>query len=265
MSVKLGDLIRELEIRIPLYLSDKADNNGLKIGSLDTEIEVIMGTLELTREVLNFAIEKKVDAIFVHHDPIYFPLKVLNFDDAHTSLLVELIKNNIALYVAHTNMDAADRGLNEYMYQKLGGLDSQILDETSKIGRYGFLGEEVPLNKYIRKVILPYTDEIKVISNNENHIIRKIAVVSGSGGDFYRQAVMQKVDLFITGDIGYHLAMQAKEDNLAIIDIGHNFEKIVEEVWDRIFSEIKQEAKLDLIIETADFSFTPWKTMGKLL
>ena len=261
MTITIETFIEKLETKVPLSLSIPSDNNGLKIGNPHTILHKIVGTLELTDEVVSYAIEENIDLICLHHDPLYVPLKYIRTDVKHTELIMKLISHNIAVYVAHTNLDAIPGGLNEMMYQTLLGEKPEILDPSSNIGRYGSLKTPMALNDYLNDIIQPKQNTARIIASDSQKLISKIAVVSGSGSDFYQLARNAHVDLFITGDIDYHTAMSAREDDFAVLDIGHDYERIVEKVWLQLFFAIKKENDYDFSISEKEFTFIPWENV----
>ncbi|MGE5411449.1 MAG: Nif3-like dinuclear metal center hexameric protein, partial [Clostridiales bacterium] len=89
------------------------DNPGIQVGSLSGEIENIFLCLELTTQALKEAIKKKSNFIFTHHPLIFQPLKRIDTqNDRISKLIEELIKNNITLYSAHTNLDFTKNGVS---------------------------------------------------------------------------------------------------------------------------------------------------------
>lgn len=257
--VLLRDIIKEYEKKVPLQLSLDGDHNGLKIGSRNKEIKAVMGCLELTPEVANYAIKQQIDCIFVHHDPLFFPLHYIDYDNKHTATILTLIKHDIALYVSHTNLDVVENGLNDYMFTLFGGAQAKILDTNNNIGRYGTLKEELNIHDYMVKYIEPVQKSYRLITNNQHSLIKKIAVVNGSGANYLKLAMAKNIDVLITGDVDYHTAMLARECNTTMIDIGHDAERVVHELFTSILKEIKHEQQFALtIINEKKFDFTPW-------
>ena len=255
----LRDIITAFEQKVPLQLSLEGDHNGLKIGSRDKEIHRVIGCLELTNQVIDYAIAKEIDCIFVHHDPMYFPLYAVDYDNAHTAKIVRLIQHNIALYVAHTNLDIVADGLNDYIFEKLGGVDGKALETRENVGRYGKLATSININDYIKKYVAPLQPSYRLITNNQHRLIKKIGVVNGSGASYFKLAAAKKIDVYITGDVDYHTAMLARDYDITIIDIGHDIEYLVHDVFARILHEIDDEHGFDLqVFNKKDFDFTPW-------
>lgn len=120
MSVKLKEIIKVIESIAPKHLAENWDNVGLQIGSYQQSVGRVLLTLDVTPEVINEAINKKADLIIAHHPFIFKGLKTLSTDSEKGRSITNLIKNDIALYVAHTNLDKAEVGLNDFLAARLG-------------------------------------------------------------------------------------------------------------------------------------------------
>lgn len=119
MSLTGYDFIKRLESYCPPFLAEKGDPVGLHIGSLNRPIKRVMMTLDVRPEVVKEAIEKDVDLIVAKHPPIFRPIKRLVTDDFQIKMYADLLKNDIAVYAAHTNMDIVNPGLNDWFLDML--------------------------------------------------------------------------------------------------------------------------------------------------
>lgn len=119
MSVKLSRIIQAIEAVAPKSLAEDWDNVGLQVGSRQQPIHRILLTLDVTDRVIEEAVEKKADLILSHHPFIFKGLKTLSCDSEKGKAVERLIKNDIAVYVAHTNLDAAAGGINDYLAKRL--------------------------------------------------------------------------------------------------------------------------------------------------
>lgn len=113
------DIIKRIEEFAPTYLAEDWDPIGLAIGSYDQEVNKMMVALDLDTTTLKEAKEKNVDFIFTHHPPIFGSLNTLNEHDARRKEYIELIKSDISVYAAHTNIDAAENGMNDWLAEAL--------------------------------------------------------------------------------------------------------------------------------------------------
>ncbi|WP_335869340.1 Nif3-like dinuclear metal center hexameric protein [Bacillus sp. 2205SS5-2] len=112
-------IIEQFEDFSPKKYALEGDKIGLQVGSLNKNVERVMITLDVLEEVVDEAIEKQIDLIIAHHPPIYNALKNLVTDKGQGRIFEKLIKNDIAVYVAHTNLDVAQGGVNDLLAEAL--------------------------------------------------------------------------------------------------------------------------------------------------
>ena len=138
----------------PTWLAEEWDNPGLLIGSFDHEVNSILTCLDVTSEVANEAAEKKVDLIISHHPLIFKAQKCIRTDRYPDGLIYSLIKNNINLLCAHTNLDFANGGLNDYLASLLELNNIKNLKEykTEKMYKVVVYVPEKSINK-VRKAM----------------------------------------------------------------------------------------------------------------
>lgn len=136
MRMKLLDIIKHMEQIAPKSLAEDYDNVGLIIGAKQKDIKRVMVCLDVTLKVVNEAVEKDADLIISHHPVIFKGLKRINEDDVKGKIIYKLIKNDIAVYSAHTNLDVTDGGVNEYLARILGLGDLQNLKKHRVLKLY---------------------------------------------------------------------------------------------------------------------------------
>lgn len=112
--------IQRLEAYCPKELAEPGDPVGLHIGTLNKSVQKVMMTLDVRPDVVKEAIEKDIDLIVAKHPPIFRPIKRLVTDDFQTKMFEDLLKHDIAVYAAHTNMDIVEPGLNDWFCDMLG-------------------------------------------------------------------------------------------------------------------------------------------------
>lgn len=131
--MKLNQLIKKIEEYYPVDLAEEWDNVGLQIGDKFKEVKNILTVLEITPEVLEEALETEADLIVAHHPLILKnPLYNLDYNVGNNRIIKELIKNDIALYVMHTNVDIANNGMNDWLAEILGITNTSILSITKR-------------------------------------------------------------------------------------------------------------------------------------
>jgi dinuclear metal center YbgI/SA1388 family protein len=123
-------IIQYVEGLAPKSLAMEGDKIGLHVGTLQKPVKKVMVALDVLESVVDEAIEQGVDLIVAHHAVIYRPLKHLRTDLPAGRLYEKLIKHDIAVYTAHTNLDVAVGGINDWLAEAIGLTDVEVLDVT---------------------------------------------------------------------------------------------------------------------------------------
>ncbi len=127
----IGKLVNKLEQLAPPMLQESYDNSGLIVGNLKTEITKVLISFDITELVLQEAKALGANLIISHHPIIFGGLKKLNGSNYVERAVIFAIKNNIALYAAHTSLDNVIGGTNKLLAEKLGLHHINILQEQS--------------------------------------------------------------------------------------------------------------------------------------
>jgi len=126
--MKLFEIIEAIEHVAPPALQEDYDNSGLLVGSPQAEIKKALLTLDTTEAVVEEAIAEGCDLIISHHPIVFNGLKRLNGSNYVERVVMSTIKNNIAIYACHTNLDNVLRqGVNIKIASKLGLQETRIL------------------------------------------------------------------------------------------------------------------------------------------
>jgi dinuclear metal center YbgI/SA1388 family protein len=125
--MKLSDLCSYLDSAVPLSLQEDYDNSGLQFGQYEKEISSGLLTLDVTESVIDEAIKKGCDIIISHHPVIFNSIKKITGKTTRDRILVKAIKNDIAIYSSHTNLDMLNAGVSRKMAQKLGLHNVKVL------------------------------------------------------------------------------------------------------------------------------------------
>lgn len=232
--MKAKDIIHLMNAWASPKLIDYWDNTGFQIGDENKEVNRILIALDLDREVCEKAINENYHMIITHHPLIFKPVGNITTSTYKGKLIHDLIRNEIVVYNAHSNLDQAEDGINHEL-AKLIGLSNPIplklnnLDTQSPYG-YGKVGdiEEVELVDYIKEIKEKLNIDFLTVYGNQNRKINRVAICGGSGADFIYEAYKENACVYITGDIKYHDAQLGTELGLTIIDAGHyHTEKVI--------------------------------------
>ena len=129
----ISTIISELEKFAPLYLQEDYDNSGLIIGDNSTICNGILLALDTTEEVVLEAIEKKCNLIIAHHPIVFKGIKKLTEKNGVNRAFILAIKNDIAVYACHTNLDNVIDGVNGKIADKLGLTNRSILSPKANM------------------------------------------------------------------------------------------------------------------------------------
>jgi dinuclear metal center YbgI/SA1388 family protein len=126
--MKINEIAEYLEESIPLAYQEEYDNCGLLTGDPDKEVTGVLVSLDITMEVLEEAVKKQCNLIIAHHPAIFRGLKKLVSGMPESTMIIFAIKNDIALYAIHTNLDNSLFGLNAFVAKRLGLSNLRILE-----------------------------------------------------------------------------------------------------------------------------------------
>ena len=195
------------------------DNAGVLIGSPKKEVNKIGVVLDVTHEAIDYAAANGIDLIVSHHPVIFSGLKAIDGD----SVVYRLIKEEIAVISAHTNLDAAEQGVNQVLAQTLELTHIEPLglpqEPTPPMGRIGDLCQEMTCKEFAEWVNRKLNTRVKFI--NTEKPVKRVAVCGGAGEDFILPAVMKGADALVTADVKHHNFLLAKSLGLALMDGGH--------------------------------------------
>lgn len=163
------------------------------------EVNKVMLALTITDDVVAQARKKNCDMIISHHPLFYVPLEY----------------RDIQMYCAHTNLDKAKGGTTDTLIDELR-LDVKFF-ETEEFVRYLELKKEITLDNLLKHV-KRLSKNARYVNNNKKTYIKNVAVCSGSGSEFIKDAEEKGFDVFVTGDLKYHTAV---DSNIIVIDMGH--------------------------------------------
>ncbi|WP_163539611.1 Nif3-like dinuclear metal center hexameric protein [Gracilibacillus sp. YIM 98692] len=124
------DVIQLFENWVPKSYAESWDNVGLQIGDMEKPVKRLMITLDVVEKVVDEAIDKKADMIIAHHPLFFESLKSINLNSPKGKVIAKLMKHQISVYTAHTNLDIAEGGVNDLLAEKLELRDTKVLVPT---------------------------------------------------------------------------------------------------------------------------------------
>lgn len=204
----------------PRPLAMAWDNVGLLVGDGAQEVQKVLVALDITQEVAEEAVRCGAQMIVSHHPVMncaWHPVQTLRTDDAQGRLLRYLVQHDLAAICMHTNLDAADGGVNDCLARALGLSELSPLNEE-KIGRIGTLSCEIPLEEFLPAVVKSLgCHGLRYRSGGK--AVYRVAVGGGACREDIPQAIALGCDTFVTADLRYNDFLDTHGLNL--IDAGH--------------------------------------------
>ncbi len=364
------EIIQLFEQFSPKSYAMEDDKIGLQIGRLNKPVENVMIALDVLEEIVDEAIMKNVQLIIAHHPPIFRPLKAIATDTPSGRMIEKLIKHDIAVYAAHTNLDVAVGGVNDMLAEALQLTNTEVLyptfetklkklvvyvpienvDDVKKaigdagagaIGNYSHctfsspgIGQFLPndlANPHIGtsgilesvkeervETIFPANLERRILSamfkahpyeevaydiyqlenkgevlglgrignieemtlkdfathvkqaldvtgvrvvGDMNSIVKKVAVLGGDGNKYFSAAKFKGADVYVTGDMYYHVAHDAMMMGLNIVDPGHNVEKVMKNGVAKQLTKMCEEKGYQVSFIPSEINTDPFQFM----
>lgn len=162
--MKLSEITNFIESIAPVPTQENYDNSGLLIGSKEKVITGCLITLDITEEVIDEAISLGYNLIISHHPLIFTALKKITGSNATERCIIKAIKNDIAIYAAHTNLDNSLKGVNAILAEKLNLKNLSLLQ---------------PLKEKLRKLVV-------FVPESHHEVVRDAMFKAGAGviGDY---------------------------------------------------------------------------------
>lgn len=253
MAVTVKNIAEMMEKLAPPMLAESWDNVGLMTGEEHSVINKALIALDAVDKVIDEAIEKDCQMIITHHPLIFKGTKSVTSETPLGRRLIKLIKNNIAVYSAHTNLDIADGGTNSTLADIMGLKNISNLCppvfENMGLGKIGELEKSIPFSELIERTKKALGLKRLVVCGDKNKTVKNVAVGTGACSDleYMQRAKELGCDAYITGDVGYHDAQNAVDLDLCLIDAGHYAtEVIVADTLKRRLEEISADKGFEI-------------------
>lgn len=225
--MKIRELTDYLDLQVHPEYQEDYDNAGFLLGDPETECTGALVALDLTPAVIDEARQRGANCIVTHHPFIFGGLKRITTDTLTGRMVHDLIHNNMAVYAAHTNLDNLTDGVNGALAERLGLTDCHILrpmaglnDDRVGAGMIGSLPYPIPTEMFLNQ--LKSTLGLPLLRTSEHcrQAISRVAFCGGAGSFLIDDAIRQKADIYLTGDMKYH-DFQRAEGRIILTDIGH--------------------------------------------
>jgi dinuclear metal center YbgI/SA1388 family protein len=226
--MQIKSILNHLEIIAPPRLQESYDNAGLITGDSAWDCKGVLFCLDSTEAIVDEAIALGCNLIVAHHPIVFKGLKRLNGKNYVERTIIKAIKNDIAIYAIHTNLDNVYRsGVNAKIAEKLGLQNTRILSPkvgennleigAGVIGEFNSAMDETNFLQFVKNTMHAGVVRYTQLLGRE---IKKVAVCGGTGSFLLQDAIRAGADAFVTADFKYHEFFDA-DSQMLIADIGH--------------------------------------------
>ncbi len=226
-----GHAVRErIEEVAPVALAESWDNVGWQVGHDGVTVSHVLVALDVDLRVLDEAKRVGADLIVAHHPLFFRPLHRLDPSTPRGRLIVELIRADVAVYAAHTNVDAVRDGVNGALAETLG-LEpvAPLMPVPNAPDQWGFgaICELAPSSVTTEELVWRVhrrlnTPTPRVTPGGPTHH-QRVALLGGSGATFLDAVAGAGCTCFITGELKYHDAQHARALGITVIEAGHYY------------------------------------------
>jgi dinuclear metal center YbgI/SA1388 family protein len=239
--VKIIEVVNALERFAPLPLQEDYDNAGLQVGLTAADVSGALLCLDVTEQVVDEAVANGCNLIVSHHPLIFHRLSCISDADYVQRTVMKAIEHKVAIVSMHTNLDAAEGGVNFKIAEKLGLCDVRFIgktqtatapqplgaattDTTTEVrggeGVIGRFAEPMAADDFLLLVKQRFDVECVMANELLRRPIATVALCGGAGDFLLPVAVKAGADAFLTGEMHYHQYF-GYEQRVQIAVIGH--------------------------------------------
>ena len=219
--VRVKDIYEIIDEMAPFSSQEAWDNSGLLMGDSSKQVTGVLFALDLIPHVAEEAIDAGANLIVTHHPIMFSGRKNLAETDWESRMLCRMVRENLSVISAHTNLDKASGGVSERLAQVLGLREvSPIEGDEDGYLRIGKIDPQ-PLSEFIKFVGAALDAPIRVYGDKDK-VIRTVAVAGGSAGEYAFLAKNARADAYVTGEMRYHDCINLAQDGLSTLQAGHD-------------------------------------------
>jgi dinuclear metal center YbgI/SA1388 family protein len=259
----VAEVVAELDRRYPPAWAESWDRVGLVLGEPDAPVRRVLCVVDCVPETVEEALEVRADLIVAHHPLLLRGVSSIAPTTYKGRIVHRLIKNDVALFVAHTNADVANPGVSDALAARLGLRDLRPLrpaDDsgdgrgTGRIGRLPSPATLADLTRAAAEALPPTAWGVRA-AGPPDRIVETVAVCGGAGDSFLADATAAGVDAYLTADLRHHpVSEHLAGGGPALLDAAH---WATERPW---LDELAAHLRATLGVETvvSDVDTDPW-------
>lgn len=218
-----GKLIEIIESFCPSNIAEEWDNCGFQVNCEKDEVHRVLVSLDITKEVVDEAIEQNSDMVLTHHPMLFTGVKSIDCNTVTGNHIFRLIKHNISVYSCHTSFDKVTGGNNDYFGELLELNNIRPFDRDNGFCRKGDTPFETTFLELTNRAAQNFGIDKRHFRcvGDMSSVIETVGWCTGAGGDFIESAYNEGCDLYITGDLKHNQAVEAKALGMCVLDAGH--------------------------------------------
>jgi dinuclear metal center YbgI/SA1388 family protein len=218
--VIVQDIIDLMETYAPNSLKMDWDSVGLHCGSRKNEVKKVLIALDPFEHVCKEAADWGADLLLTHHPLLFHALPTVTDDSSIARSVMILVKNDISHFCAHTNLDAAEGGVNDVLAEVLGLKNAAPFAE----GLWGVMRAGEVQDQSLQEFLAFVKEQLHTPGLrycDAGKPVRKVAVGGGGCAGGWYEALQAGCDTFVTSDPKYNEYWDAYDRGLNMIDAGH--------------------------------------------
>ena len=223
------EVYRALDSWAPFETQMDFDNAGFLVGRGERPVSRVLVALDITEQVVEESGLWGAQLVVSHHPVIFHPVKTITDASPLGRTLLRLAELGIAAICAHTNLDAAQGGVNDCLARalELDGVELLCRDGTDGqgrpygIGRVGTAPQEGLDACQYAAFVKERLGAASVRYVDGGVPVNKVAVGGGSCGSMLSEVLAAGCDTFVTADVKYDVFLEAKALGINLMDAGH--------------------------------------------
>ncbi len=240
--MQVADIVCAIEKTAPLAGAASWDKSGLQVACRHTDVRRLAVALDPVPATIEKALDRGADFILTHH-PLSLSPHLPNRLDNYHAVLSLLLRADAGLYAAHTSLDVQPDGPVGWLARHLCLRHPVLLEETGPGCGFGLAGDlprPLSLAELVQSMATRVNMDLAVTAGTVPERISRVAYCTGSGASLMEEAAASGADLYITGDVKYHAALDAR---IAILDVGHHSleEEMMREMAQRLGASLDVE------------------------
>ena len=221
--MKIKEILQIVESYAPSALQAEYDNSGLQIGFPEDEARGVLLCVDVTPQVIEEAALKGANLVISHHPVLFNAVKCIRAGEFTSDILLKAAAARVSVYSAHTNLDCALGGLNDYLAGALGvDVDIELAGE-GEFYRMGTVHGGMTFSQFAANTERVIGARVRTIGSGEK-IIAMAAVSTGAGGgdrEMFEKVRAAGADVVVTAEVRHDVAITCAASGLCVIELTH--------------------------------------------